>query len=99
MCGTSSLEMGGISIESYGQERIEKKVSIVRPVLIKKTGLKIKEGTSLKRGKNGSSNLSPFRGRHSILNIIIKQYIKNPEEVIKRTKKTSICTRDGIHEE
>ncbi len=58
---------GGISIESYGQERIEKKVSTVRPVLIKKTGLRIKEGTSLKRGENGSSNLSSFRGRHSIL--------------------------------
>ncbi|SNQ61513.1 hypothetical protein [Candidatus Methanoperedens nitratireducens] len=37
-----------MNIESYGQERIVKKISAVRPALIKKTGLKIKEGTSLK---------------------------------------------------
>ncbi len=45
---------GGISIESYRQERIEKKISAVRPALIKKTGLKLKEGTSLMwKGRTG----------------------------------------------
>jgi hypothetical protein len=54
MRGNSSLEMGGISIESYGQERIEKKISAVRPAHIKKTGLKIEEDISLMwRGRTG----------------------------------------------
>ncbi len=38
---------GGISIGSYCQERIEKKISAVRPAHIKNAGLKIKEGVSL----------------------------------------------------
>lgn len=56
MRGSSSLEMGGIGIESDIRERIEKKVSAVRPARIK-NGAEHQRKHFFEVGrKNGSSN-------------------------------------------
>lgn len=54
---------GGIGIESYVQERIEKKISAVRPAHIKKAGAENQRNAFFEaESKNGSSDFSSFNG-------------------------------------